>query len=127
MEEELRTLVLADSAVSSVIGTRYFPVERRQGAQLPAILYQGVSGFEGAHMNGTGPFEARVQLDCYAMTYAVAKLLSRAVIEALHTYRGGGFLFIKHDGFRDDETGGSNEAERPFRVGLDFNITWRPI
>jgi len=79
------------------------------------------------HMNGTGPHEGRVQVDCYGMTYSAAKNAGKAVVAALNAYRGGGFLFISHASTRDSREGGTNEAERPYRTGLDFNITWRPI
>jgi len=126
MEEEFRALLLATSAVTALVGTRINWGVHPQGASLPAIVLNTVSGFDGLHMNGTGPHEGRVQVDCYATTFGAAKAASRAVIEVLHAYRGGGFLFIQHSSTRDSREGGSNEADRPYRTGLDFNTTWRP-
>lgn len=127
MEEEFRTILKASTALAAIVGTRIDYGERPQGQSMPDVLLNMVSGFEGVHMNGTGPFEGRVQVDCNAMTYGAAKLASRAVIDALHLYRAGGFLLITHFSTRDTREGGSNEAERPYRTGLDFNIIWRPI
>jgi len=126
VEEELRTLLRSTSSVTSIVGQRIEWVAQPQGAALPAIVLNTVSGFDGIHMNGTGPYEGRVQADCYGLTYTTAKTASRAVIEALNAYRGGGFLFIQHVSTRDSREGSSNEAERPYRASLDFNITWRP-
>ncbi len=126
MEEELRNLIFNTEAVADIVGRRVEWIEHPQGSGYPAIVLNVVSGFEGIHMNGKGPFEGRVQVDCYGMTYTAAKSASRSVIEALNGYRGDGFLFISNTSTRDSREGGSNEADRPFRTGLDFNITWRP-
>lgn len=120
MEEEFRALVAGVVAAPVNFGAH------PQGASFPAIVLNLVSGFEGIHMNGTGPFEGVVQADCYADTYRAAKVLSREVVQALHTYRQGGFLMISHSSTRDSREGGTNEVERPYRTSLDFNVTWRP-
>jgi len=127
MEEEFRTILLGTSAITAIVGTRINWGEHPQGEAFPAIVLNVVSGFEGVHMNGTGPHDGRIQVDCYGLTFGAAKLVSRAVTDALHTYRGGGFLFIQQDSTRDSREGDTNEALRPYRTGLDFNITWRPI
>lgn len=127
MEEEFRTLLRATTAITDVVGQRVEWGVHPQGDPFPAIVLNVVSGFDGVHMNGTGPYEGRIQVDCYGLTYGTAKQVSRAVIGALNAYRGGGFLFMQHTSTRDGREGGTNEAERPYRTGLDFNITWRPI
>lgn len=125
MEKEFRAILLDSSGLSPLVEDRIDWGVPPQGQAFPAIVLNLVSGFEGIHMNGAGPFEGRVQVDCYALTYGDAKRISRAVIGLLNAYRGGGFLFISHTSTRDDRTGGSNEVERPFRTGLDFNVKWR--
>ena len=127
MEEELRALLLATAGVTAICGQRIEWGAPTQGTDLPAIVLNVASGFEGIHMNGAGPFEGRVQVDCYGLTFGSAKTLSRAVVAALNFYRGGGFQIISHTSTRDSREGGSNEAERPYRTSLDFNMTWRPI
>lgn len=126
MEEEFRAILKATTALTAIVGTRIDFGERPQGQPMPDMLLNVVSGFEGIHMNGKGPFEGRIQADCYAMTYSEAKRASRAMIDALNFYRGGGFLIITHLSTRDTRAGGENEADRAYRVGLDFNIVWRP-
>ena len=38
----------------------------------------------------------------------------------------GNFRAIFHDATRDGREGGTNDADRPFRVSLDFLTHWRP-
>jgi hypothetical protein len=66
-----------------------------------------------------------MQVDCYAASYAAAKVLSRVVLTVLNGHRGGGFRLIESVAIRDGREGGSNEADRPFRVSLDFLTHWR--
>jgi len=68
---------------------------------------------------------ARIQVDCYADTYGAAKAASRAATTALNGHRGGGFRGVFWEGARDSREGGSNEADRPYRVSLDFMVNWR--
>jgi len=126
MEEEFRGLLKATAALTAIVGQRIDYGERPQGQQMPDVLLNVVSGFEGIHMNGTGPFEGRIQVDCYGLTYSDAKRAARAVVDALNFYRGGGFMIITHLSTRDTREGGSNDADRSYRTGMDFNIIWRP-
>lgn len=127
MEEEFRAILVANSAVVSLaplpaINWGAHP----QGLPLPGVVMNVMSDFQGITMAGAdGLSQGRVQVDCYAMTYGAAKALSRAVVGALHAYRGAGFSLVEHVATRDSREGGSNEAERPFRVSLDFNTYWR--
>lgn len=119
--------MLATSDITDLVGARIDWGSAPQGSAFPYIVLSMVSGFEGMHMNGTGPFEGRFQVDCYGLTFGAADTVALAVIDALHFYRGGGFLIISHTSTRDSREDGSNEADRPFRASLDFNTTWRPI
>ena len=128
MEEQLRAILLASSGVTSLApANRINWGVHPQGAGLPALVLNVVSDAEGLHLKGRdGLFEGRVQVDCYAATYGAAKLLSRAVRGVLHSYRGNGFRLIEEDGGADHgREGGTNEAERPFRVRIDFTFAWR--
>lgn len=128
MEEAFRAYLLATSSVTDICGTRINPVDHPQGLALPAIVYHVASdNVELTLVNGPdGLSQGRVQVDCYGHTYASAKILSRAVRAALDGYRGGSFRMISHTGTRDKREGGSNEADRPYRVQMDFLTYWRP-
>lgn len=123
MEEEFRALVVAATALpASRVNFGAHP----QGESLPGVVLQVISAIDGLHMQGPDRFpESRVQVDCYAPTYAGAKQVSRAVMAELHGYRGGGFALVQHAGTRESREGGSNEADRPYRVSLDFITHWR--
>lgn len=127
MEEELRALLTGSAAVTAIAPAgRINWGTHPQGAGLPGIVLNVVSGAERYTMQGPdGLSVARVQVDCWAQDYGQAKGLSRAVLAALSGYRGGGFRGVFHETTRDSREGGSNEAERPFRVSLDFTAIWR--
>jgi hypothetical protein len=127
MEEALRALLAASSGVTAhVTAGRINWGAHRQGAGGPYIVLTVISGNEGLTMQGPDGLTAfRVQADVYAATYGAAKAAARAVIARLHGYRGGQFRLIEHADSRDSREGGTNEAERPHRVGLDFIVNWR--
>lgn len=126
MEEALRTLLKTTAAVSAIVGTRVTWGDRRQGAGLPALVLNRVSGQSPKTLKGpTTLDQGAVQIDCYADTYGAAKLLARAVIARLDGYRGGGFRGVFHQSTRDGRIGGTNEPDRPFRVILEFTTHWR--
>lgn len=126
MEEALRAALAAASGVTSLVGTRIDWGARVQGAALPALVLNVISGSQGMTQAGPdGLAFHRVQVDAYADTYAGAKALSRAVIAALNGHRAGGFGGVFHVTTRDMREGGTDEADRPFRVSLDFETYWR--
>lgn len=127
MEEEFRALLTGSAAVTALVpASRISFGAHPQGAGWPGIVLQTVSAFKEAHMQGPdGLLRGRVQVDCYALTYAEAKRVARAVIETLHARAIGGFRPILWVAARDSREGGTNEADRPFRSSLDFTIAWR--
>ena len=128
MEEQLRAILLASSGVTALATARRINWNRHpQSAGLPGVVLNVISDAQGLHLKGRdGLFQGRVQADCYASTPEGAKALSRAVRGALHAYRGNGFRLIEEDGAADHgQEGGTNEAERPFRIRVDFTFAWR--
>lgn len=123
MEEQIRSLLLNDSGVLSFAGTRINFGTHPQGQPLPAIVLNVVGDAEEYTLDGpSGLSQARLQLDCYADGYGAAKGLSRAVRSLLSGYQNGAFQGVFHVGSRDGREGGSNEAERPYRVSMDFMV-----
>lgn len=126
MEEQLRTLLLNTTAITTLVGQRIAWGEHPQGTPLPAIVLTVISDIDGYHMNGANNmFRGRVQADVYAMTYGAAKGIVRAIVKTLNFYRGGQFLIITHAGSYDNREGGTNEAERPYRITADFTTAWK--
>lgn len=125
MEEMLRALLLADGTISSMVEGRVDWGEGMQGAPLPSIVMQVVSSENQHSMQGPDRlFQSRVQIDAYARTYGSAKLLQRALLAALDGYHGGAMQGIFHAGSREGRDAGTNEAERPYRVSMDFMTNW---
>lgn len=126
MEEQLRARLLATAGVTALVGQRINWGAHPQGEAFPALVLTVISGAEGYTLTGRdGLLQGRVQVDCYAATYGAAKVLSRAVVASLGGYSSAGFRGVFHVGTRDSREGGSNEAERLFRVSLDFTTHWR--
>jgi hypothetical protein len=127
MEELIRARLLAASGVTSLAGSRIDFGGNPQGTAYPRICLWTISDFEGLTISGPDGFsQGRVQADCYGLTYSSAKSLSRAVRAALDGYSGGGLQLVTLIGTRDTREGGANEAERPFRVSLDFATFYNP-
>lgn len=125
MEKQIRAVLRGNVAVASHVAQRVNFGAHPQGQPLPAIVLNTVSDLEGITLSGPSGLSAgRIQVDCYADQYGAAKLLSRAVKAALHGYSGDGVQGVFHAGSRDSREGGTNEADRPYRVSLDFTLTY---
>jgi hypothetical protein len=132
MEEDFRDL-LRTAAASGVLLTPAVEVnwvEHPQGRALPGIVLTLVSGLEGYTQAGPdGLTRAVVQVDVYAMAHHVAVGLAREVRTVLSGHRDFGtrgfFEGIFLTATRSGREGGTNEAERPFRQSMDFDVNWR--
>ena len=125
MEEDLRALLLASSAVTALVGNRVTWLARPQGSALPAIVLMRVGGAEGMTQDGPDGLEvSRVQIDVYADSYSGSKITARAVVLALNGYGGGRMDFIEHESSHDLPEAGTNETQTLFRVSADFIINY---
>lgn len=110
----------ADATVTQLAGDRIFPNVLREGATLPAVVYTAVSQVPQNSMTGTPDgalFQSRMQVDCYARTYAVVQQLAAAVyavLGALSTAQAQGVLEAQRDLYE-------NESQL-HRVSMDFSI-----
>jgi hypothetical protein len=122
MEEDLYTLLTANLTIpDQAIGWLTAP----QGIPRPHIVLNVINDAEGLTMKGpNGLFEGIVQIDVYSLNRAEVKTVARTIRTLLHGHRDGGFRLIRHDRTRDTREGGGNEAERPFRVSMDFFTAW---
>jgi hypothetical protein len=88
MEQQLMTLILADSGVSSAVGTSVFWNTVPQAEDYPLVLMTRVGGFVDYHSDGpSGLVESRVQLDCYSETYLQARSIADAVVAFVNTLK----------------------------------------
>lgn len=122
MEEDLYDLLAGGLSIpGQAIGWFTAP----QGISRPHVVLNVINDAEGLTMKGpNGLFEGIVQIDVYSLNRAEVKTVARAIRDLLHGYRGGGFSLIRHDRTRDTREGGSNEADRPYRVSMDFTTGW---
>lgn len=126
MKVALRAILLATSGVTALVATRINWGTHPQGAALPAIVLNVIDDADGYTLAGPdGLSQGRVQVDCYATSPGAADRLAEAVIAALSGYSDSNFRGVFRAGKRDGREGGSNEADRPFRVSLDFITNWR--
>ncbi|HEV8035975.1 DUF3168 domain-containing protein [Yoonia sp.] len=127
MEEEIRALLLSRSEVTAICGNRIDFGANAQGASFPRVVLWTIGDAEGHNLSGPdGHSIGRIQIDNYALTYGQSKQLSRAVRSVLDGHSGGGFQGVFLAGSRDTREGGTNEADRPFRVSLDFITHFNP-
>lgn len=125
MEEAFRARLLATSAVTTLCGQRIDWGSNAQGAGYPRVCLWGISDAGGHTLSGPdGVSFARVQVDCYGLAYGQAKTLARAVRASLDGHSDQTFQGVFLAGSRDFREPGTNEAERPFRVSLDFILTY---
>lgn len=76
----LSAWVATQSDLVLLVGTRVVPWKRLQGTELPAIVYQEISGTGIGHLVGLSGLDWAVyQIDCYAATYKQARAIAALV------------------------------------------------
>lgn len=86
---DIRTFILADATVTSLIGTRMYPLTVPQNGTMPAVTYQVISGSRGYVFRApAGMARHRIQFDCYATTYTSAESVAAAIRNRLSGYMG---------------------------------------
>lgn len=124
MEQEFRALLLA--GLEGVPAARINWGQHLQMAGGPYLVLNLISLNEGRTMQGPDGLEqARVQVDCYALSYGEASSMGRRVKSLLDFYRGGGFRGIMFDAMRHLRESGDNAGEAVYRASLDFLTHWR--
>lgn len=83
METDLTAYIQRQAEITVLIGTRFEPAVNTQGAVMPAVTYQVISGPRDHSHDGPGLASYRIQLTVTDTTYtgmvAVAKQLVRAL------------------------------------------------
>ena len=82
--------LLANSAVSAIVGTRIQPIPAPEDlSQYPCVTYQVASDVSGYTLTGTdGVTTSRIIFDCFGLRYLDARTLALAIKAALTAYRG---------------------------------------
>lgn len=123
MQTALRSRLTGGAA-----GTRVYWNIVPQTATLPYIRLQTISDPRPEHLKGyQGARTTRVQVDCYAATYAAARSMAEAVIAATATpgtTSGIHFGRIKAEGPRD--LGEDTAQGYTHRASLDLLVEHKP-
>lgn len=84
----------AQTAITSLVGTRIYPLVRPQGGALPAIVWHRQNeerehemGAQANHLQATGVVSATVTFESYAATYLAADAIDQALRSVLHGWR----------------------------------------
>jgi len=77
------SLLVNDSAVSAVVGTRIYPELAEEGASAPYVVYSVVSNTPSDTKDGTPIDEAQLEIFSIGSTYAAANDLADKVRAAL--------------------------------------------
>jgi len=89
VSSDLRSYLLADSLIASLIVDRIYPMKSPQNSVMPAITYFWVSGSRSHSMDSAnGLSMPRVQFDCWAKTYLSAEILFEALRKRLDGFKG---------------------------------------
>ena len=84
LEEALRTHLLTNAALNAQVGGRISPGYLPDNATLPALALSRVSSIpEYSHEGNSGAIESRMEISCFAATYAEIKTLSANVKKAM--------------------------------------------
>lgn len=78
-------LLVADTAVSTLVSNRIYPVRMPINATYPAISIHEISGNED-HV--TGHKHNRYQVSCWSKTFDQVQSMKTAVIDCLQRYKG---------------------------------------
>lgn len=123
MEADLYSAMANDATVGGLVGgtgssARVYPMILPQGSVLPAVTYQVIDKprIDTASLSGhNARVRARVQVDCWAGTYAQVKSLADATRNALLTASAFTALNLDDRDLYEDDT-------HIYRVSADFSV-----
>lgn len=131
LEQAVKQALESDAAVTTHCGIgdppigdwRIYPLQRPQAQDLTAaqgvITYQRISGGPGQSFDGLDELViGRIQIDCWATTYALAKDLAKAVRDALNDATNG----LKVGDVQ--ELDNFDDVPREYRVILDMTVSF---
>lgn len=89
----LRAHLAGDGSIAALVGSRIYPIRlpqpKKDQVNLPAIVYQRISGFRFKHLRGGEALaRPRYQVDCWAQTHDQATTLGNLVRQRLNGFSG---------------------------------------
>ena len=128
IEADLIDYLKGYSALTALVSSRIYPMQRPQAQSLPSITVTRISGNPVYSDEGEAGIEqVRVQIDVWGSTYGQAKAAAGAVRDRLSgtrdvTQGSTTFVLIDLEDERERQEGGSNVSEYLFSVSLDWLI-----
>ena len=87
IEKRLVSLLLADTTVATLVGTKIFPVAIRKAVGWPALVYARMAGQPDYTLAGRGEWRtAQIEMVAWAQEYAEARAIAEAVRDLLDAY-----------------------------------------
>jgi len=127
IDEALVQILTGDGAVAALVMDRVYPIVTPQGAELPAVVYQRISGPRDETMDGpSGLASPRYQFSCIGRGYGEMVAVAEAVRRALDGFRGdvGGVhvdSILMLNEFREFVAATDEQADR-WIAHLDFRV-----
>lgn len=85
----LRTLLLSNSDIATMIGARIYPIILPQGVRENSIVYNRVSDIESYHFTGpSGLIVTRMQIDAWSPTIDGASALADLIKDCVSGFKG---------------------------------------
>lgn len=128
MEESLLARLRANAGLLALVSDRIDWIERPQGDALPGVTLQVIDPGRHYTLDGYGLNGTRVQIDSWGSIYDDAKLVARAVLEAIEPAATQGAIEFSRsflDGGRDHKPVDLPGGGKVFGVSQDFIIWWK--
>jgi hypothetical protein len=130
-EAAMRSVLIQDTAVAAVIGTRIFPVLAPISAALPYITYRRTGVSREQTLSGPmGVATTTLDMDIFAVTYEEARTIADLCRQALDGW--GGTLEnteVKNVSLESESDGFAllqgNEAPPSYSVTQTYNALWQ--
>ena len=135
LEEAIHDKLTTTPAVSALVGTRIYPEEAPQDADLPFVVYQEAARQTVMTMSGPVDLDSwRMSLELYADRRSSLRSLSAAIRTAMNGYKGDiGSGTIRVCGvFIEDETSELSPPQHAedrgvMQCNMDLAIWYKPI
>jgi hypothetical protein len=88
IEAGLVSLLKSDSSISTIVGSRIYPVIVPATASYPCLSYHTMSKPPEVNLDNSAQETARIQIDCWGTSYASVKTLQAALHTLLDGYQG---------------------------------------
>lgn len=120
---------LKDGSAGAIVATRIYPRIRPQNSPLPAITYTVPGGARDATLKGLSQTRRpRVQIDCWAETYAQSRALADAAVADLSTPATvAGLKFGRASADEPRDLGEDTGGKYLHRASVDLLVEYRIV